>query len=95
MVTLRSFQRRSTARFNSHSPQVILLDEPFSNVDASSASQMTALLSKLRTAGCTVLIVTHQLSIVKDIGDEFITMRAGQVISSRRRGQLRPTEIIQ
>jgi ABC-type multidrug transport system ATPase subunit len=88
-------QRLSLARALVHSPQVILLDEPFSNVDASSASQMTALLSKLRTAGCTVLIVTHQLSIVKDIGDEFITMRAGQVISSRRRGQLRPTEIIQ
>src|SRR5438876_526814 len=88
-------QRLSLARALVHSPQLILLDEPFSNVDAASASQMTALLSKLRTAGCTVVIVTHQLSFVKDIGDEFITMRAGQVISSRRRGQLRPTEIIQ
>jgi ABC-type multidrug transport system ATPase subunit len=88
-------QRLSLARALVHSPQVILLDEPFSNVDAASASQMTALLSKLRNAGCTVVIVTHQLSIVKDIGDEFITLRAGQVISSRRRGQLRPPEIIQ
>jgi ABC-type multidrug transport system ATPase subunit len=88
-------QRLSLARALVHSPQVILLDEPFSNVDAASASQMTALLSKLRTAGCTIVIVTHQLSVVKDIGDEFITMRGGQVISSRRRGQLRPTEIIQ
>jgi ABC-type multidrug transport system ATPase subunit len=88
-------QRLSLARALIHSPQVILLDEPFSNVDAASALQMTALLSKLRTAGCTVVIVTHQLSIVKDIGDEFITLRAGQVVSSRRRGQLRPTEIIQ
>lgn len=88
-------QRLSLARALVHSPQLILLDEPFSNVDAASASQMTALLSKLRTAGCTIVIVTHQLSIVKDIGDEFITLRAGQVISSRRRGQLRPTEIIQ
>jgi ABC-type multidrug transport system ATPase subunit len=88
-------QRLSLARAIVHSPQVMLLDEPFSNVDSASASQMTALLSKLRTAGCTVIIVTHQLSIVKDIGDEFITLRAGQVISSRRRGQLRPTEITQ
>jgi ABC-type multidrug transport system ATPase subunit len=88
-------QRLSLARALVHSPRVILLDEPFSNVDSASASQMTALLSKLRTAGCTVIIVTHQLSIVKDIGDEFITMRAGQVISSRRRAQLRPTEITQ
>ena len=88
-------QRLSLARALVHSPQVILLDEPFSNVDAASASQMTALLSKLRTSGCTIVVVTHQLSIVKDIGDEFITFRAGQVISSRRRGQLRPTETIQ
>lgn len=88
-------QRLSLARALVHSPQVILLDEPFSNVDAASASQMTALLSKLRTAGCTVVMVTHQLTIVKDIGDEFITLRGGLVVSSRRRGQLRPTEIIQ
>lgn len=88
-------QRLSLARAIVHSPQVILLDEPFSNVDAASASQMTALLSKLRAAGCLIVVVTHQISIVKDIGDEFITFRAGQLISSRRRGQLRPTEIIQ
>lgn len=88
-------QRLSLARAIVHSPQVILLDEPFSNVDAASASQMTALLSKLRTAGCIVILITHQISIVKDIGDEFITLRGGRVISTRRRGQLRPTEIIQ
>ena len=88
-------QRLSLARAIVHSPQVILLDEPFSNVDSASASQMTALLSKLRTAGCTIILITHQISIVKDIGDEFITLRGGQVISMRRRGQLRPTEIIQ
>ena len=88
-------QRLSLARAIVHSPQVILLDEPFSNVDSASASQMTALLSKLRTAGCTVILITHQISIVKDCGDEFISLRGGQVISVRRRGQLRPTEIIQ
>jgi ABC-type multidrug transport system ATPase subunit len=88
-------QRLSLARAIVHSPQVILLDEPFSNVDSASASQMTALLSKLRAAGCTIILITHQISIVKDCGDEFITLRAGQVISMRRRGQLRPTEIIQ
>jgi ABC-type multidrug transport system ATPase subunit len=88
-------QRLSLARAMVHSPQVLLLDEPFSNVDAASASQMTALLSKLRHAGCLIVLVTHQLNVVKDIGDEFITFRAGQLISSRRRGQLRPTDIIQ
>ncbi len=88
-------QRLSLARAMVHSPQVLLLDEPFSNVDAASASQMTALLSKLRHAGCLIVLVTHQLSVVKDVGDEFITFRAGQLISSRRRGQLRPTDIIQ
>ncbi len=88
-------QRLSLARAMVHSPEVMLLDEPFSNVDAASASQMTGLLSKLRHAGCLIVLVTHQLNIVKDIGDEFITFRAGQLISSRRRGQLRPTDIIQ
>ena len=85
-------QRLSLARAVVHSPRIILLDEPFSNVDAASANQMTKHLARLRDSGCTILLVTHQMSVIKEIGDEFLTMRAGQIVEVRRRAQLRPTE---
>lgn len=86
-------QRLSLARAVVHQPRLLLLDEPFSNVDTASIAHMIRRLAALRNNGCIVILVTHQMNIVKDLGDDFITLRAGQVIANRRRGQLRPTEI--
>jgi heme ABC exporter ATP-binding subunit CcmA len=85
-------QRLSLARAVLHSPKVVLLDEPFSNVDAASTAQMTKLLAELRDSGCTVIVVTHQVAAISHTGDEFLTMKLGKIVESRRRAQLRPTE---
>jgi ABC-type multidrug transport system ATPase subunit len=85
-------QRLSLARAVLHSPKVILLDEPFSNVDAASTVQMTRLLGELRDSGCTVIVVTHQVAALSHTGDEFLTMKLGKIVESRKRAQLRPTE---
>jgi ABC-type multidrug transport system ATPase subunit len=86
-------QRLSLARAVLHSPKIILLDEPFSNVDAASTAQMTRLLAELRDSGCTVIVVTHQVAALSHTGDEFLTMKLGKIVESRRRAQLRPTEV--
>jgi ABC-type multidrug transport system ATPase subunit len=86
-------QRLSLARAVLHSPKVVLLDEPFSNVDAASTAQMTRLLGELRDAGCTVIVVTHQVQLLSHAGDEFLTMQLGKIVESRKRAQLRPTEV--
>ncbi|MCU1309204.1 MAG: transporter, ATPase subunit [Candidatus Angelobacter sp.] len=86
-------QRLSLARAVLHSPKVILLDEPFSNVDAASTAQMTKLLGELRDGGCTVIVVTHQVAALSHTGDEFLTMKLGKIVESRRRAQLRSTEV--
>ena len=44
-------QRLSLARAVLHDPEVILLDEPFSNVDVRSARDMAAVLGRLRDTG--------------------------------------------
>jgi ABC-type multidrug transport system ATPase subunit len=86
-------QRLSLARAILHSPKVILLDEPFSNVDAASTAQMTRLLGQLRDSGCTVVVVTHQPAVLAQIGDEFLTMVSGKIVETKKRSQLRPTEV--
>jgi ABC-type multidrug transport system ATPase subunit len=73
-------QRMSLARAILHDPTVLLLDEPFSNVDAHSAREMVALLKSMRAAGKTIFVVTHQASLLEGVADEFVWMRAGQIV---------------
>lgn len=73
-------QRMSLARAILNDPQLLLLDEPFSNVDLNSAKEMTALLAKMRDQGKTIFVVTHQPGLLASIADEFIWMEAGKII---------------
>jgi ABC-type multidrug transport system ATPase subunit len=75
-------QRLSLARAVLHNPDVILLDEPFSNVDVHSASEMAAILGRLRDAGKTILVITHQAAVMQDVADAFVHMSAGQIVST-------------
>jgi ABC-type multidrug transport system ATPase subunit len=73
-------QRMSLARTILHDPKVLLLDEPFSNVDAHSAHEMVALLKAMRDAGKTIFVVTHQAVLLEGVADEFVWMQAGQIV---------------
>lgn len=75
-------QRLSLARAVLHDPQLILLDEPFSNVDIHSARDMAAVLGKVRDSGKTILVVTHQASLMENVADLFLNMSAGQIVST-------------
>jgi ABC-type multidrug transport system ATPase subunit len=83
-------QRMSLARALLHDPKILLLDEPFSNVDVRSAREMTGLLKQLRDQGKTIFVVTHQASLLEGAADEFVWMEAGQIVS--RTPDLRPME---
>jgi len=74
-------QRMSLARALLNDPKVLLLDEPFSNVDLRSAREMVSLLGGLRDARKTIFVVTHQASLLDGAADEFIWMEAGQIVS--------------
>ncbi len=74
-------QRMSLARALLHDPGILLLDEPFSNVDACSASEMVNLLGTIRDAGKTLFVVTHQAALLDGVADEFVLMGAGKIVS--------------
>jgi ABC-type multidrug transport system ATPase subunit len=73
-------QRMSLARAILHDPKILLLDEPFSNVDVHSAQEMVGLLKQMRDAGKTIFIVTHQAPLLEGAADEFIWMQSGQIV---------------
>jgi ABC-type multidrug transport system ATPase subunit len=74
-------QRMSLARALLNDPKILLLDEPFSNVDLRSAREMVSLLTGLRDAGKTIFVVTHQASLLEGAADEFVWMEAGKIVS--------------
>jgi len=77
-------QRMSLARAILHDPQILLLDEPFSNVDMHSAREMVALLKSMREAGKTIFLVTHQASLLAGAADEFVWMELGKIVDRTR-----------
>ena len=77
-------QRMSLARALVHNPKILLLDEPFSNVDLHSAADMVRLLAGLRDQGKTIFVVTHQASLLEGAADEFIWMEAGKIVGRTR-----------
>ena len=77
-------QRMSLARALLNDPKILLLDEPFSNVDLNSAGEMVRLLARTRDAGKTILIVTHQASLLEGAADEFVWMEFGKIIGRTR-----------
>jgi ABC-type multidrug transport system ATPase subunit len=77
-------QRMSLARALLNDPKILLLDEPFSNVDLRSAGDMVRLLAGLRDQGKTIFVVTHQAFLLEGAADEFVWMQSGKIVGRTR-----------
>src|SRR5438552_7995656 len=85
-------QRLALARAVLHDPELLLLDEPFSNLDAGSAAAMAQVLGKMRDQGRTVFVVTHQPAHLAEVADESITLAGGTIASRGVGGRRVPVE---
>jgi ABC-type multidrug transport system ATPase subunit len=74
-------QRTSLARVLLPVPELLLLDEPFSNMDVESARQMVELLAGFRQGNRTIVLTTHQRELAAPIADYVLALRAGRVAS--------------
>jgi ABC-type multidrug transport system ATPase subunit len=77
-------QRMSLARALLNNPKILLLDEPFSNVDLHSATEMVCLLAGIRDCGTTIFLVTHQAALLEAAADEFVWMEYGKIVGRTR-----------
>jgi ABC-type branched-subunit amino acid transport system ATPase component/ABC-type branched-subunit amino acid transport system permease subunit len=63
-------------------PRVLLLDEPSAGSSLDDVRRLDALLSRLRAGGASILLVEHNLRLVRSVADTVIVMAAGAVIAA-------------
>jgi heme exporter protein A len=73
-------QRVSIARAMVHGPGLVLADEPYSGLDESGARALTELLQDLRSAGTTIIIVTHNLAEGLALASRAVVMSSGRFV---------------
>ena len=73
-------QRVAIARALINEPKILLADEPTGNLDNHSAWEIMKLLEEINSRGTTVVVVTHNLEIVKAMNKRVITMKKGVVV---------------
>ncbi|WP_348536112.1 ABC transporter ATP-binding protein [Mobilicoccus caccae] len=76
-------QRISIARALAPSPRILLADEPVSALDVSVRAQVLRLLSDLvDDFGLTLILVSHDLSVIRHVCDRVLVMRDGEVVEA-------------
>lgn len=74
-------QRVAIARALANDPKVLLSDEATSALDPETTVQTLELLQKInKTLGLTIVLITHQMDVVKQICDRVAVMNAGEVV---------------
>lgn len=80
-------QRVSLARAVIHRPRVLLADEPTGNLDPISTLEIVKLLLKVNSFGTTVILATHDKSIVDKLNRRVILMDRGCIVRDDEQGK--------
>jgi len=80
-------QRLSIARALAHEPDVLIADEPTGMIDPGSSAEVMQILDKINSLGTTVLMATHDFSIVNRMKRRVIRVENGKVTSDKNEGK--------
>ena len=74
-------QRLAIARALVNNPSTIIADEPTGNLDPARSLEIMSLLQEINNLGTTMLVVTHEKSLVQRLGKRVIAINDGLVVS--------------
>ena len=73
-------QRLALERALLHDPRLVLLDEPFTGLDDDATDALRTRLHGLRSAGCIVLLATHDLETIDGLADRAVVLKGGRLL---------------
>ncbi len=65
-----------------HNPDIIILDEPLSGLDANSVIIVKELISKLAAEGKTIFYCSHMMDVVEKVSDRIVLINNGEIIAN-------------
>ncbi|MFN2544706.1 MAG: ABC transporter ATP-binding protein [Actinomycetota bacterium] len=74
-------RRLEMARAMATDPQLILLDEPTAGMNPTETGELTTLIARMRDHGYTVLVIEHDMRVVKGVSDRVVALDYGQKIA--------------
>jgi len=80
-------QRVAIARAIVNQPDVLIADEPTGNLDPINTHDIVEILKKINDLGTTVLLTTHNKSVVDSIGRRVVTMDQGRIVRDDKEGK--------
>jgi cell division transport system ATP-binding protein len=93
-------QRVAVARALVNRPEVLLADEPTGNLDPATSTEIMNLLERINLSGTTVVMATHDRSIVDRMQKRVIEIRGGEIVRDAQTASYRelpsnPIEIVE
>lgn len=79
-------QRISIARAFVNRPPILLADEPTGNLDPATSEGIMKILSRINLTGTTVVMATHDRSIVNSMRRRVVELEEGEIIRDQKRG---------
>jgi len=70
-------QRAAIAAVLAGAPDIALLDEPTRGMDEAARDALCTVVTKMRAAGCAIVLATHDKHLVAALADHTVTVRAG------------------
>lgn len=93
-LTFREQRLLEIARALATEPRLLLLDEPAAGLNIAETEALGARILDLRTAGITILLVEHDMSLVMDISDRVVVLNSGAVIAEGAPAEVQKNPVV-
>lgn len=77
-------QRVSIARSVARQPKILIADEPTGNLDKLTRQEIIDLLQRINDFGTTLLVTTHDESIVNNLSKRVVTLKSGRIVDDQK-----------
>jgi ABC-2 type transport system ATP-binding protein len=75
-----------------NNPDIVILDEPLSGLDANAVIMVKELLQKLKNEGKTIFYCSHMMDVVEKVSDRIVLINQGTIIANGTIAELRQSK---